>query len=210
LLDGTTLSKTLHENVNAAIDIYETKNKSIIHRLFTSFLLVIYSNVNKQVFEFEKIEPNFTIELSIPNLAQPTIYDCFEETFKLEIMDDTWLDDKTGITKHLSKQTYLCYLPQILVIHLKRWDYQFNKNHNTVRFDEIINIHKYTKYINEDMCNYELFGVINHQGNVQNGHYLSYIKKKDWFSFDDTSITKIDIKQLNNHQNYCLFYRKIK
>jgi len=210
LLDNTTLPKTIYENVNSAIDLYESKNKSIVHNLFTSFLLVIYSNVNNKVVEFEKIEPNFTIELSIPNLPHPTLYDCFEETFKIEVMTDRWLDDKSGIMKHLSKQTYLCYLPHILVIHLKRWDYQFNKNYNKVTFDETINIHKYTKYIDEDTCNYQLFGVINHQGNVQNGHYSSYIKKKDWFSFDDTTITKIDTNQLNDQQNYCLFYRKIK
>jgi len=208
LLENITLQKTPHDNINSAIDLYESKNKSIIHYLFTSFILVIYSNVNKLKFEFEKIEANYTIELSIPNIAEPTIYDCFEETFKSEVMSDLWRDDKTSEMKQLSKQTYLCYLPHILVIHLKRWDYNCNKNHIKVQFNEIINLHKYTKYIDETMCNYELFGIINHQGNVMSGHYYSYIKKNDWFSFDDTSITKID--NINNNTNYCLFYRKIK
>ena len=150
LLNNVVLSKTSHKNVNQAIDIYESKNKSIIHCLFTSFLLVEYSNAKSHEFEFEKIEPSFTIELSIPSTPNPTIDDCFDETFKLEVMSDLWLDDKTKTLKPLAKQTYICYTPHILVIHLKRWDYRFNKNEATVRFDESINIHKYTKYVNDD------------------------------------------------------------
>jgi ubiquitin C-terminal hydrolase len=163
--------------VNQAIDLYESKNKSIIHFLFTSFLLVEYSNAKTHHFEFEKIEPSFTIELSIPGIQNPTIDDCFEETFKLEVMPDLWCDDKTKEMKPLAKKTYICYTPQILVIHLKRWDYRFNKNDTTVHFNETIDIHPYTKCVDKSECKYELFGIINHLGNVSNGHYFSYIIK---------------------------------
>ena len=208
LLNEIVLAKTSHKNVNQAIDIYENKNKSIIHCLFTSFLLVEYSNAKSNDFEFEKIEPSFTIELSIPATSNPSIDDCFEETFKLEVMSDLWLDDKTKTLKPLAKQTYICYTPHILVIHLKRWDYRFNKNEATVRFDESINIHNYTKYVSKNDCNYELFGIINHQGNATHGHYFSCIKKGKWYTFDDTSIQPM--KSVNDNKNYCLFYRKIK
>jgi ubiquitin C-terminal hydrolase len=208
LLNNIVLAKTSHKNVNQAIDLYESKNKSIIHCLFTSFLLVEYSNAKSYKFEFEKIEPSFTIELSIPATPNPTIDDCFEETFKVEVMSDLWMDDKTKVLKPLTKQTYLCYTPHILVIHLKRWDYRFNKNETTVRFDESINIHQYTKYVNENECKYELFGIINHQGNATHGHYYSCIKKGKWYVFDDTNIQPM--KSVNDNKNYCLFYRKIK
>jgi ubiquitin carboxyl-terminal hydrolase 8 len=209
LLNPIVLVKTSHKNINDAIDLYESKNKSIIHYLFTSFLLVEYSNAKTYEFEFEKIEPSFTIELSIPTIQNPTINDCFEETFKLEIMPDIWFDDKSNTNKQIMKQTYICYAPDILVIHLKRWDYNFNKNETTVHFDETINIHKYTKCVNESACNYELFGIINHHGNAMNGHYFSYIKKGKWYIFDDTTIQPIN-KSVNDNKNYCLFYRKIK
>jgi ubiquitin C-terminal hydrolase len=136
LLNDIFLSKTNYKNINEAIDLYESKNKSIIHYLFTSFLLVEYTNLKTIQFEFEKIEPSFTIELSIPNIQNPTLDDCFEETFKLEVMQDLWLDDNSGDMKKLTKQTYLCYLPDILVINLKRWDYRCNKNNTTVHFDQ--------------------------------------------------------------------------
>jgi ubiquitin C-terminal hydrolase len=209
LLTNISLSKTPHANMNEAIDLYEKKNKSIIHYLFTSFLLVEYSNAKTFKFEFEKIEPSFTIELSIPNIQNPTIFDCFEETFKLEIMPDKWFDDKTKKYKEIIKKTYMCYMPEILVIHLKRWDYRFNKNDTLVHFNETINIHKYTKLVNESDCNYELVGIINHHGNVMNGHYFTYIKKDKWYVYDDVTIQAMN-KTVNDNKNYCLFYRKIK
>jgi len=209
LLTNISLSRTNYTNVNEAIDLYEGKNKSIIHCLFTSFLLVEYSNAKTYDFEFEKIEPSFTIELSIPNMENPTIDDCFEETFKLEIMPDKWFDDKNKQHKEIMKQTYICYMPEILVIHLKRWDYRFNKNDALVHFNETINIHKYTKRVDEKFCHYELFGIINHHGNVMNGHYFTYIKKNKWYVYDDTTIQPMN-KTVNDNKNYCLFYRKIK
>jgi len=209
LLNPISLVKTYYSKTNDAIDLYESKNKSIIHYLFASFLLVEYSNAKTYEFEFEKIEPSFTIELSIPNVTNPSIDDCFVETFKLEVMADIWFDDKTRTNKQIMKQTYLCYTPHIMVIHLKRWDYRLNKNEAMVKFDETINIHKYTKNVNENDCNYELFGIINHQGNVSNGHYFTYIKKDRWYVFDDTNIQLIN-KSVNDNKNYCLFYRKIK
>jgi ubiquitin C-terminal hydrolase len=209
LLSDITLIKTQHKNINDAINIYESKNKSIIHCLFTSFLLVEYSNAKTHHFEFEKIEPSFTIELSIPIIQSPSINDCFEETFKLEVMPDSWMDEKSNEKKQIMKQTYICYTPHILVIHLKRWDYRFNKNDAAVRFDETINIHRFTKHVNENECNYELFGIINHQGNATNGHYFSCIKKDKWYIFDDTNIQPMN-KSVNDNKNYCLFYRKIK
>ena len=210
LINNETLKKTMYPSINKAIDEYETKNKSIIHTLFTSFIMTIYINQETNVREFDKIEPSFTIDLSIPNSKIVTLKDCFNETFKLEIMQDPWLDDKTSQHKQLTKQTYLCYLPEILVIHLKRWDYKLNKNNVLITFDEIIDISEYCACIKKEDCRYGLFGIINHQGNVMGGHYFSYIKKQSWYSFDDSTITKIEPSNIINHKNYCLFYRKIK
>ena len=214
LINDIQLKRTNNIFINNAIDTYETKNKSIIHSLFTSFTLTNYTNQYTNEDEFNKIEPCFTIELSIPHnstsIVNVTLKECFEETFKIEHMQDLWLDDKTGIRKKIKKQTYLCYLPDILVIHLKRWNYDLRKNNTIVSFDENINIFEYTIYNEKDDCNYELFGIINHQGNVLGGHYFSYIKKQNWYSFDDSTITKIEPSTIINNKNYCLFYRKIK
>ena len=203
------LKKTKNKNINKAIDHYEKDNSSIIHYLFTSFIMNKYTNRETGQSEFDKTEPSFTVELSIPNIENIDLNACFEHTFQSEELTDLWFDDKTKEHKKLTKQTYLCYLPEILVIHLKRWNHNLKKKECIIRFEDTINIHKYTIDNNLDECNYELFGIINHTGNVFGGHYYSYIKKTDkWFRFDDSTIQNINSSVVND-KNYCLFYKKI-
>jgi ubiquitin C-terminal hydrolase len=74
-----------------------------------------------------------------------------------------------------------------------------NKNRQIVYFNEILSLQN---------NQYELFGIINHEGNVFGGHYYSYIKKNNWFVFDDNTISQV--QDIISDKNYCLFYRKIK
>jgi len=202
------LLKTNNNIINDAINLYEKSNNSIIHNLFALFTINIYLNDYTNELEFHKIEPSFTIELSIPNEPNITIEKCFEYTFKLEHLPDLWYDEKTKQNKKIKKHTKICYLPKILVIHLKRWDHNLKKNNMIVRYSNILQLNNFTAYI-ENNSQYELFGIINHQGSVMNGHYYSYIKKNNiWLSFNDEKITSIN--DIISPDNYCLFYRKIK
>jgi ubiquitin carboxyl-terminal hydrolase 8 len=198
-LDKTiVLQKTNNDELNKEIDKYESKDCSIVHSLFTSFLVYTYVNKESNVVEFTKYEPHFMIELSIPLVDNISIEDCIKHTFQEETLDTLWYDEKTNEKKQLIKKTDFAYYPTILVIHLKRW-IQMNKNRQLVNFNETLTIGD---------NNYELFGIINHQGNMFGGHYFSYIKKNNWFVFDDTTISQL--QNIISDKNYCLFYRKIK
>ena len=202
------LLKTNNNIINDAIILYENSNNSIVHNVFALFTINIYTNEYSNDIEFHKIEPSFTIELSIPNEQNITIEKCFDYTFQLENL----LAKKLGLVdvpdKKLKKHSKICYLPKILVIHLKRWDHNLKKNNANVSYNNVLNINNYTKYIDNN-CLYELFGIINHQGSVMNGHYYSYIKKNNtWLSFNDETITMIN--DIISPDNYCFFYRKIK
>ena len=63
---------------------------------------------------------------------------------------------------------------------------------------------------------YELYGVVNHFGNLSTGHYTSYIKKlrlngePDWCYYDDARVThNCKESDVMNKNAYCLFYRRI-
>jgi ubiquitin carboxyl-terminal hydrolase 8 len=208
--DNLKLSKTNYKNINDAIDLYEKTNSSIIHRLFSSFIINNYINEETHAEEFNKIETNFTIELIIPNINENiSIEQCIEYTFKTESMPDLWLDDKTNTRKKLKKNTKICYLPQILVLHLKRWDYTLRKNNKLITYQSNIDMYPFTMYNNAESCNYELFGIINHQGSVMGGHYYAYIKNNNqWLMFNDMNVSKVS--NIMSSDNYCFFYRKIK
>jgi ubiquitin carboxyl-terminal hydrolase 8 len=194
------LKKTNNFELNKQIDTYESKDCSIIHSLFTSFLSYSYINKETNIVEFTKYEPHFMIELSIPLVDNIRIEDCINFTFQDETLDTLWHDEKTNEKKQLIKKTQFSYYPNILVVHFKRW-IQMKKNKQNVHFDEILKL---------DNCIYELFGIINHEGTIFGGHYFSYIKKNGWFIFNDTHISEIQVQNIVSDKNYCLFYRKIK
>ena len=55
---------------------------------------------------------------------------------------------------------------------------------------------------------YSLFGVVNHVGNMQYGHYFSYaLVDGCWYEFNDETATKIDQTQVETANAYMLFYR---
>jgi ubiquitin carboxyl-terminal hydrolase 8 len=197
--DRIKLNKTSNPELNKEIDAYETKDCSIVHSLFTSFLTYTYVNKETNVVEFTKHEPHFMIELSIPLVNNISIEDCIKHTFQEETLDTLWHDEKTNEKKQLIKRTEFGYYPTILVVHFKRW-IKMNKNRQIVHFNETLHLDE----------TYELFGIINHEGNMFGGHYYSYIKKNKWFVFNDTHISQIQMQEIVGDKNYCLFYRKIK
>ena len=192
------LKKTMNESLNKEIDLYEINDCSIIHSLFSSFLVYTFINKETNVVEFTKYEPHFMIELSIPLVDNISVEDCIQFTFQEESLDKLWYDEKTNEKKQLIKKTDFSYYPNILVIHLKRWIHT-KKNKQIVHFNELLSLNQHV---------YELFGIINHEGNVFGGHYYSYIKKNKWFVFDDNTISQV--QDIISDKNYCLFYRKIK
>ena len=58
---------------------------------------------------------------------------------------------------------------------------------------------------------YNLYGVINHQGSLDFGHYYSYIKNINndniWTKFDDIYVSNIGTN-IDNLHSYILFYIK--
>jgi ubiquitin C-terminal hydrolase len=52
---------------------------------------------------------------------------------------------------------------------------------------------------------YELFGVVNHFGSMTFGHYIAYVKKNDWVTYDDEKVKKCNV---NGDNAYLLFYKR--
>ena len=61
---------------------------------------------------------------------------------------------------------------------------------------------------NENM--YTLFAVINHIGNIEAGHYTSFVRqhKGRWFQCNDHQIVPASIEKVLDSEGYLLFYHK--
>ena len=63
--------------------------------------------------------------------------------------------------------------------------------------------------INTNDLNFKLFGIINHIGSIEYGHYFSTIKiDRNWYEFNDSVVRKIPKLDPCNKLVCVLFYTK--
>uniref|UniRef100_A0A3B4ZGJ4 Ubiquitin carboxyl-terminal hydrolase n=1 Tax=Stegastes partitus TaxID=144197 RepID=A0A3B4ZGJ4_9TELE len=99
-----------------------------------------------------------------------------------------------------TKKLDLWSLPEVLIIHLKRFSYtKFTRE----KLDSIVDfplrdldfsgcLLRKTVSSEEPPSRYELIAVSNHYGGLRDGHYTSYARNKDngqWYYFDDSKVT---------------------
>ena len=105
-----------------------------------------------------------------------------------------------------SRQSHFIQFPKYLFIQLKRFDKTSN--------GPIIKLNT-TVIASESLCLnntwYKLIGIINHQGNYDNGHYTTVLKHfNNWFIFDDYQNPKvIPIESLFSSDNYVFLFEKL-
>lgn len=161
-------------------------------------------------------EPFFVLSLPIPSDKKTiSITDCFKEYCNAERLsgENGRLNEKTKMKQDVDKQILFWSLPQVLIIHIKRWGYDGRKNKQLVSTDiDTLDLRDFIKGYNQESYIYELYGVCNHSGSANGGHYTSNVCVADgsWYNFNDTSVTKIGLSKVVTQQAYCLFYRKKK
>ncbi|XP_058499655.1 ubiquitin carboxyl-terminal hydrolase 11 [Solea solea] len=118
-----------------------------------------------------------------------------------------------------TKKLDLWSLPEVLIIHLKRFSYtKFTRE----KLDSIVDfplrgldfssclLRKHLSNEEPPSC-YDLIAVSNHYGGLRDGHYTSYAKNKDnaqWYYFDDSKVTFASEDQIVTNAAYVLFYHR--
>lgn len=85
------------------------------------------------------------------------------------------------------------------------------KNNISVQFNENLNL---DNFIDKNCgfrnsCLYSLYGIANHSGTIDFGHYFAYIKiEGNWFEFNDSIVKSIG--RINNISSsaYVFFYKR--
>jgi ubiquitin C-terminal hydrolase len=158
-------------------------------------------------------DPCCYFSLPIPNKNNINIYDCFDLFTSTEVLDgDNMVKcEKTGKLKIGKKTIKIWNFPKILIIHLKRFDNNGNKLTNFINFPlQNLNLNKYCVGYDKFNSNFDLFGICNHSGSLNGGHYFAYCKNPNgkWYNYNDSSVREINESGINTDSAYCLFYRK--
>ena len=195
--------------------MYEKDYSEIIGMFYGIHVSTITSLENSETLSVRP-EPFFVLSLSLPSNPEEngiTIYSCIDEFCKKDRLDgdNAWFNEKTNQKQHVDKGIVFWNFPEILIIHLKRWNYNGNKDNRVVNIPlENIDLTSYVKGYERASFVYDLYGVCNHYGGVSGGHYTANIKTAEgnWYRFNDASVTKIDTDAVVSVNAYCLFFRK--
>ncbi|KAI3443358.1 hypothetical protein Pfo_000023 [Paulownia fortunei] len=147
-----------------------------------------------------------------------SLYNCVDAFLKEEPLgpDDMWYCPNCKEHRQASKKLDLWRLPEILVIHLKRFSYtRFLKNKLETFVDFPIDDFDLSNYViqkNNMVCHrYMLYAVSNHYGGMGGGHYTAFAKHRlnRWYEFDDSHVFPVTEEQIKTQAAYVLFYKRI-
>uniref|UniRef100_A0A8C9WVP9 Ubiquitin carboxyl-terminal hydrolase n=1 Tax=Scleropages formosus TaxID=113540 RepID=A0A8C9WVP9_SCLFO len=105
-----------------------------------------------------------------------------------------------------TKKLDLWSLPEVLIIHLKRFSYT---KYSREKLDTIVDFPISSS--GEPPSRYDLIAVSNHYGGLRDGHYTSYARNKDngqWYYFDDSKVTYAREEHIVTNAAYLLFYQR--
>lgn len=101
--------------------------------------------------------------------------------------------------------------PKFLVLHLKRFTQRFEKNNYVqVKLEEFVD---FDFIMNLEGHEYHLMGIVNHRGNLDQGHYTSFSynrQSKMWMFYDDAKWEVVEnLNRMKSKENYILVYELV-
>ncbi|KAK7290747.1 hypothetical protein RIF29_05392 [Crotalaria pallida] len=222
-----TLPLQLVDESNACIDLSMGADKVV--KLPSSSTMLVYIDWSQKLLEKYDTQPLETLPevlkygpVTKKARTEPlSLYTCLEAFLREEpllVPEDMWFCPQCKERRQASKKLDLWRLPEVLVIHLKRFSYSRSMKHKLETFVNFP-IHDFdlTNYIanknNSRRQLYELYALTNHYGSMGSGHYTAHIKLLDenkWYNFDDSHISAISEDEVNTAAAYVLFYRRVK
>ena len=166
-------------------------------------------------YESVTYQPFLTLQVPVPSTPDKVkIYDCFSLFNKTETLDieNQWKCEKCDDYRNATKKLSVWKTPDILTIHLKRFDKKTGKISTFVDAPLTkLSIKDYGYGYGCDDTLYNLYAVINHYGGTGGGHYTAFVKNynKKWYCANDDTVTEIDESKVISESSYMLFYRKI-
>ena len=129
-------------------------------------------------------------------------------------LSDSWYCPTCKEHRQATKQIQLWNTPDILLIHLKRFESQrsfSDKIDATVNFPITdLDLSKNVVYKDDPRGSiYDLYAVDNHYGGLGGGHYTAYVKNfanNKWYYFDDSRVTETVPENSIAGSAYLLFY----
>ena len=208
----STLNKTKIECDKEFDEVFRKRENSLIMDVFYGQLINIFKcECNFETYSFEKI---LDLPLLLPKeRISIDIKDLLKDYFECErIKFETKCENCKKKEWHM-KQIKISQPPNILILSLQRQNPRTGtKNNSYVDFSDELDMSIYLDHEcwNKNDAKYSLYGIGNHTGSIDFGHYYAYIKiNNSWYEFNDSSVSPYSKGSSNSSRNaYILFYKK--
>ena len=187
------------------------ENSIIMDSFYGQIINIFTCKCGFKDYSFQKV-------LDLPLLLQTndmiSIDDLLEDYFEEEEIKFETKCEKCSKKRVHKKEVKFSQPPNILILSLQRINNRTKrKNSCCVSFPEILDIKKFIDvdcgHANETQ--YVLYGIGNHSGTINFGHYYAYVKLNDkyWYEFNDSMVRRIS-GGINTRSitAYTLFYKK--
>lgn len=237
---NTKIEGTIHnETDKMAIECYKMLQETYNHS-YSDILDIFYGISISNVYSIQpntkplssKPESFFILDLPIPTTISGNkldIYSCLDHYVSPEFMENGWIHETTKETQSVYKNTVFWNFPKILVISFQRFHtnyilnhpnpIQISKNKQLIDFPmEGLHLSKYVVGYSASKFRYHLYGIVNHIGDVNGGHYTAFVKQEQgsdlsqWYHCNDEVIEIVPKESLSamiTPMAYMLFYRRI-
>ncbi|NP_001080551.1 ubiquitin specific peptidase 8 L homeolog [Xenopus laevis] len=157
------------------------------------------------------------LSLPLPSTSKCSLKDCIKAFAKEEkLTDSNRFDCSNCKTQRVAtKKIEIWKLPPILLVHLKRFSFEGRWRQKLQAYvDFPLESLDLSPYVigPKSSKKYNLFGVSNHYGGLDGGHYTAYCKnalKQRWFKFDDHDVSDISVSSVKTSAAYMLFYTSL-
>eukprot|EP01080_Neovahlkampfia_damariscottae_P003426 gene3426-5971_t len=168
--------------------------KDKILQIFGGKILNFIECINVD-YKSEREENFYDLQLNVKGCSN--IYESLDQYTEVEILEgENQYNSETFGLQNAKKGVKFLSLPPVLMFHLKRFEfdvvnYTQYKINDKYEFPIDLDL---KKYFNDEQnkleTDYVLFGVLIHSGNVDSGHYYSFIQKEkgQWFKFNDEKV----------------------
>uniref|UniRef100_A0A673BNT0 Ubiquitin carboxyl-terminal hydrolase 8 n=1 Tax=Sphaeramia orbicularis TaxID=375764 RepID=A0A673BNT0_9TELE len=199
---------------NLAWSKHKLLNESIIVALFQG---QFKSTVQCQTCHRKSrtFETFMYLSLPLASTSKCSLQDCL----RLFSKEERLTDNNKVFCRHCkahrdsSKKLEIWKVPPILLVHLKRFSYEGRwkqKLQTSVDFPlDSLDLSQYVIGPKQNLKKYSLYGVSNHYGGLDGGHYTAYCKnaiKQRWYKFDDHEVSDISTSSVKSSAAYILFY----
>ena len=207
--------KTKKEQMIEYNEYFLSRENSIIIKIFYPLIINVFiCECGFETYSFERI---LDIPLLLPknnNNSSVDLMSLIRNYFEGDEFKWETKCKKCKIKNKMhKKKIFLTILPKILILSIQRFNIiNKSKSNKSIKLYEKINL---KNFVDEELIenysnfDYKLFGISNHSGSLNFGHYYAYVNiQGKWKEFNDSFVTNVNFSSVSTTA-YALFYEKI-